>query len=70
LAKRLRIHVDVNSCCGYGACKEVCPQIYQLDRGGRVVLTTDVVPEGLEEKAIEGAEVCPQSVITIETFED
>jgi ferredoxin len=70
LTKKLRVIADVNLCCGYGACKEVCPEIYQLGQGGMVELVTDIVPEGLEDKAIEGAEVCPQMAITIETIEE
>ena len=70
MTKRLRIIADVNACCGYGACKEACPEIYQLSPGGLVVLTTDVVPEGLEDKAWEGADSCPQMAIKIEEFEE
>jgi ferredoxin len=70
LTKKLRIVADVTSCCGYGACAQVCPEIYALGQGGLVALKTDVVPEGLEDKAIEGAEVCPQMAITIEEFEE
>jgi ferredoxin len=70
LTKKLRIIADVNSCCGYAACVAVCPEIYQLGQGGLVSLVTDIVPEGLEEKAAEGAEVCPQMAITIETIDE
>jgi ferredoxin len=68
-AGKLRVIVDRAACCGYGTCKEICPEIYQLE-GGLVVLTTDIVPPGLEEKAIEGAESCPQLAITIETIDE
>lgn len=67
--RRLKITVDRHSCCGYGACNEVCPEIYQLERG-LVALTTDIVPQGLEEKAIEGAESCPQSAIVVEAIDE
>lgn len=64
----LRIVVDREACCGYGACKEACPELYQLDARNLVVVTTDIVPAGLEEKAQDGADVCPQGAITLETI--
>lgn len=68
-ARKLKVSVDRNACCGYGACKEICPEIYQLERG-LVVLTTEIVPPGLEEKAIEGADSCPQAAIVVEPIEE
>jgi ferredoxin len=70
VTKRLRIIADVGSCCGYGACKVACPEIFQLGQGGLVALTTDVVPEGLEAQAWEGVDSCPQMALKIEEFED
>jgi ferredoxin len=63
-----RVVADRTACCGYGSCVEICPEIYQL-QGGLIVLTTDrVVPE-LLERAIEGAESCPQSAIVVEPIQ-
>jgi ferredoxin len=67
--KKLKVTVDRNSCCGYGTCVEICPEIYQLERQ-LVTLVTDIVPEGLEERAIEGAESCPQAAIHIEEIDE
>jgi ferredoxin len=47
---------------------EICPEIYQLE-GGLVVVTTDIVPAELLERAIEGAESCPQGAIVVEAVE-
>ncbi|WGM47293.1 hypothetical protein KOAAANKH_02168 [Brevundimonas sp. NIBR10] len=60
-----RVVADRGSCCGYGTCVEICPEIYQLE-GGLVVLTMDIVPPELLERAIEGAESCPQSALVVE----
>ncbi|CAN5255885.1 ferredoxin [soil metagenome] len=60
-----RVTADRSACCGYGTCVAICPEIYQLE-GGLVVLTTDIVPAELLERAIEGADSCPQSAIVIE----
>ena len=65
LAGSLKVSIDRNACCGYGACKEICPEVYQLE-GGLVVLTMDVVPPELAEKATDGADSCPQAAIVVE----
>lgn len=65
---RHRVVADRSACCGYGTCVEICPEVYQLE-GGLVVVTMDVLPDDLVEKAIEGAESCPQAAITVERIE-
>ncbi len=66
-AGSLRVTIDRTACCGYGACKDICPEVYQLE-GGLVVLTMDVVPPELAEKATDGADSCPQAAIVVETI--
>ena len=63
LSGRLRIVVDKQACCGYGVCAEICPEVYKLDDNGFVFLNDPLVPAGLEDKAREGAEACPQSAL-------
>jgi ferredoxin len=64
LAGRLRILVDKPACCGYGLCAEICPEVFKLDDNGIVFLENPLVPVGLEDKAREGAEACPQSALS------
>jgi ferredoxin len=64
LKPQYRVIADRAACCGYGTCKEICPEIYQLE-GGLVVLTTDIIPPELVEKAIEGADSCPQAALQV-----
>jgi ferredoxin len=64
-AIRLRVIADRSACCGYGVCAEICPEIFQVDDIGIVSLITDIVPEGLEVKAKEGASACPQSALKV-----
>jgi len=59
-----KIIIDRDLCCGYGVCKEICPQVFELDDAGIVVLLTETIPEGLEEETVEAAEACPQMAIT------
>ncbi len=61
----LKVVANRSACCGYGVCAEICPEIYLLDENGIVVLATDTVPAGLEEKAREGAAACPQNALEV-----
>lgn len=61
----LKVVANRSACCGYGVCAEICPEVYQLDNNGIVVLATDTVPAGLEEKAREGAAACPQNALEV-----
>ncbi|MHC8380537.1 ferredoxin [Pseudomonas sp. LB3P14] len=64
-APRLKLVVDRSACCAYGLCAEICPELYQLDENGIVVLQQEIVPPGLEARAREGAESCPQGAIEV-----
>lgn len=61
----LKVIANRAACCGYGVCAEICPEVYLLDDNGIVVLATDTVPAGLEEKAREGAAACPQNALEV-----
>src|SRR5271170_75503 len=62
---RLRVIADRSACCGYGVCAEICPEIFQVDDIGIVKLKVEIVPEGLEARAKEGAAACPQSALKV-----
>lgn len=63
---RLKVIIDKPACCGYGLCAEICPEVYKLDKNGIVYLDDALVPIGLEEKAREGADACPQAALAVE----
>jgi len=63
LEGRLRIVIDKPACCGYGICADICPEVFKLDANGIVFVEDTLVPAGLEAKAREGAEACPQSAL-------
>lgn len=63
-----RVMADRNLCCGYGTCFEICPEVYKLE-GGLVVLAMESVSGDLVERAIEGAESCPQAALAVELIE-
>ena len=39
--------------------------MYKLDEHGIVYVDDEIVPEGLEERAREGADACPQSALAV-----
>jgi ferredoxin len=63
---RLRVIANRSACCGYGVCQEICPEVFGLDDNGIVTLKMEWVAPGLEERAREGAQACPQSALSIE----
>jgi len=67
-AVRLRAVANRAACCGYGVCSEICPEVFVLDDNGIVSLKAEWVPAGLEAKAREAAQACPQSALAIEEF--
>jgi ferredoxin len=64
-AGRLRVVIDRAACCGYAVCADICPKVYKLDENGIVFVEDDLVPEGLEALATEGAEACPQAALKV-----
>jgi ferredoxin len=64
---RLRAIANRSACCGYGVCNELCPEVFGLDENGIVLLKAEWVPAGLEKKATEAAQACPQNALAVET---
>lgn len=65
MATRLKADVAKGACCAYGLCNEICPEVYKLDENGFVYIDADVIPEGMEDQAREGAMACPANVIEL-----
>lgn len=59
----LYVKVVDAKCCGYTVCADTCPEVYKLDDQGFAFVEDSLVPEDLEEQAIRGAKVCPESAI-------
>lgn len=62
---KLKVVINKPACCGYGVCAEICPEVYKLDENGIVYVEDDIVPDGMEARAREGADACPQSAIKL-----
>lgn len=54
------------ACSGYGVCQEICPEVFKLDENGIAYVESELVPAGLEERAREAADACPQSALAVE----
>ena len=62
---KLKVVINKPACCGYGVCAEICPDVYKLDENGIVYVEDEIVPEGMEDLAREGADACPQSALKL-----
>ena len=65
VSAQLKAVADRNACCGYGVCSEICPQVFQRDDDGHVVVAMEIVPAELAERAKEAAAGCPQNALEI-----
>jgi ferredoxin len=50
-------------CVSCGSCQAICPQVFKLERGARVLLNADFKKH--ESLIKEAAELCPVQVIKI-----
>lgn len=62
----LRAVADRSTCCGYGLCAAICPEVFKLDDDGLVYFDDDKVGPELEEVAREAVEACPAEAIWLE----
>jgi len=58
--------IERNGCIGCGLCADTCSTVFRMDDEGLAEVYTDPVPSVSEDSAIEAADSCPVSVITIE----
>jgi ferredoxin len=62
---KFRVVINKPACCGYGVCADICPDVYKLDANGMVYVDDEIVPDGMEALAQEGADACPQSALKL-----
>ena len=61
----LIIEFDAQRCAGHAQCNAAAPQVYQLDDTGYCVPPPRAIDESLRAAAIEGADACPERVLTV-----
>jgi ferredoxin len=64
-ARRLKAVVEPGTCCGYGVCSEMCPDVFARGDDGLVSIAVAYVPAELAAQAREAAASCPQSALSI-----
>lgn len=62
----MKASVDPDRCQGHARCWEICPDVFELDEEGHAVVTVDVVPPDLEDKARHALVNCPERAITLD----
>jgi ferredoxin len=69
MSGKLRVHVDQDKCQGHARCKQLAPELFDLDEYGNAHEHGDgTVPQGLEDKAWLAKSNCPE--IAIEVIEE
>jgi ferredoxin len=63
--RRLKAVVEPGTCCGYGVCSEMCPDVFARGDDGLVSIAVPYVPAELAAQAREAAASCPQSALSI-----
>lgn len=64
----MRVFVKPDLCCGAHLCAQVAGSFYQINNGFNALVTEPgpiEVPKAMEEAALAGAEICPESAIII-----
>ncbi|MBN2411548.1 ferredoxin [candidate division KSB1 bacterium] len=61
----MKAAVDPDLCTGCELCVDTCPEVFEMDDDVAKAIV-DVVPEDVEDAAVEAAESCPAEAITIE----
>jgi ferredoxin len=61
----VKVTVDSERCMGHGQCYARGPGVYEPDDDGYCVVVSATVEGDLLQQAVEGAEACPESAITI-----
>jgi ferredoxin len=62
----MRVQIEADYCIASGHCVQTCPEVFDQDDAGTVVLRLTEVPPALEEQVREAVAGCPGSVITID----
>jgi ferredoxin len=61
----MKAKVNPELCDGTGICEQMCPEVFELERGISTV-KVDEVPPDAEQSCREAVESCPTEAITIE----
>ena len=57
----MKLKVNEEMCIGCGACRAVCPEVFEVDGVAHTIV--EEIPKDLEEEALDAKEGCPTSAI-------
>lgn len=66
----MKAKVIENICIGCGACQALVPDMFEINDNGVAHAIKTVVPEDLEEQALEAKDNCPTNAIDIDETEE
>ena len=61
----MKIHIDLDRCCGHARCNAVDSEIFQLDESGYALHADIDIPPGAEQKARQAVTECPERAISV-----
>ncbi len=62
----MKIRIETSACTGHGRCYSLAPEVFECDDAGYGRIADEDVPEALRDKAMIGAQNCPEQAITVE----
>ena len=62
----MKVAVDTQLCQGHARCVTICPDVFDMDDLGNVVVIDDEPPVDLADDVDEAVWACPESAIRIE----
>ncbi|HOO26723.1 MAG TPA: ferredoxin [Clostridiales bacterium] len=62
----MKASIDRDNCIGCALCESICPEVFEMDDEGLASVIVDEIPAESEDDALDAAESCPVSVITVE----
>ena len=61
----MNVEVETDKCIASGGCVLACPEVFDQDDDGIVILKDPSPPAGLAGQVAEAVEACPSSVISV-----
>lgn len=62
-----KISADLDRCQGHGKCMIECPQVFDSDEQGYVVLRVQDIPDSLQAAVRLSVEDCPEGALHLDT---
>lgn len=64
----MKISIDKDKCDGCGLCEVICPENFEMDKGGYFAVVKNQPDDGLDEQrnCLGAADSCPVEAITVE----